>query len=281
MGFNWEHHVRLAKNGNKESLEAVIKSIREKVYGLSLRMLGNAEDAEDESQEIIIKVITHLSSFREESAFRSWVYRIACNHILNVLKQRNDDHRVTFDFLEERVSAETDHRSPPGLLGPEKAVLLEEARFDCMQGILACLEKEIRIAFILGELFGVTSKEGAFILDITPEAFRKRTSRGRKHMQEFMTKHCGLVNHKATCRCHINTADHLGRSRETPKKKSILKKELAARNRAEVVAHLEGLSEIDRTVAMFRRYPEYQTPDSFANIVRDLVDSGKYRVFVE
>lgn len=281
MVFNLEHHVRLAKNGNKESLEAVIGSIHEKVYGLSLRMLGNAEDAEDESQEIIIKIITHLSSFREESAFSSWVYRIACNHILNILKQRNDDDRVTFDFLEELLSAETDPRFHPTVLGPERAVLLEEARFDCMQGILACLEKEIRIAFILGELFGVTSKEGAFILDITPEAFRKRTSRGRKRMQEFMTKHCGLVNHKATCRCHINTEKHLERVLEPSKKKTIIKKELAARNRAEVVAHLEGLSEIDRTVAMFRRYPEYQSPDSFANIVRDLVDSGKYRIFVE
>jgi len=64
-------------------------------------------------------------------------------------------------------------------------------------------------------------------------------------------------------------------------KKSMVKKETAAKSRAEVVAHLKELDEIDRTVAMYRRYPEYQSPDSFTNIVRDLIDSGKCRVFVQ
>jgi DNA-directed RNA polymerase specialized sigma24 family protein len=103
---------------------------------------------------------------------------------------------MTFDLLEELVFAATENRPHLSVSEPERAVLLEEARLDCMQGLLACLEKDLRIAFVLGELYGVTSTEGAFILDITPEAFRKRISRGRKRMQEFMMNHCGLVNNK-------------------------------------------------------------------------------------
>ena len=276
-----EHYVSQAKNGNKRALETVVRRIQDKIYGLSLRMLGKPEDAEDETQEILIKIITHLSDFREESAFSSWVYRIACNHLLTTRSRKSNRMGMTFDLLEELVFAETENRPHLSVSGPERAVLLEETRLDCMQGVLACLEKDIRIAFILGELYGVTSTEGAFILDITPEAFRKRISRGRKRMHEFMTKHCGLVNNNETCRCHIIAARRVEKDLKIPEKKSIIKKEVAAKNRDELVVHLKELSEIDRTVAMFRRYPEYQPPDSFKNIMKGLIDSGKYSFFME
>lgn len=281
MASNLEHLVSKAKNGNKQALESIVSRIQDKIYGLSLRMLGKSEDAEDETQEILIKIITHLSDFREESAFTSWVYRVACNHLLTTRSRKSNRVNMTFDLLEELAFAEPENRSLPAVPGPERAVLLEEARFDCMQGVLACLEKDTRIALILGDLYGVTSKEGAFILDIAPEAFRKRASRGRKRMQEFMVKHCGLINENHSCRCHIIAAKQLEHDPKGPRKKSIINKEAAAKNRTEVMARLEELSEIDRTVAMFRRYPEYQSPDAFKNIVRDLITSGKYEIFIE
>jgi RNA polymerase sigma factor (sigma-70 family) len=174
MASNLEHNVNQAKNGNKRALETVIRRIQDKIYGLSLRMIGKPEDAENDTQEILIKIMTHLSDFREESAFSSWVYRIACNHLLTSRGRKSHLTGMTFGLLEELVSAETENRPHLSVSGPERAVLLEEARFDCMQGVLACLEKDIRIAFILGELYGVTSTEGAFILDITDSS--RRTS---------------------------------------------------------------------------------------------------------
>ena len=158
--------------------------------------------------------------------------------------------------------------------------MLEEARLDCMQSILACLEKEMRIAFILGDLYGFTSKEGAFILGITPEAFRKRLSRSRKNMQNFMLRHCGLVDKNNACRCHKVAGKKLESGLTSLPRQYFVKKDEAVKGRAEALAHLKELTEIDRTVSMFRRYPEYQTPDSFTNIVKGFIDSGKYRVFM-
>jgi len=66
-----------------------------------------------------------------------------------------------------------------------------------------------------------------------------------------------------------------------PGKVSFVKKEVVTKGRAEAVVHWKELSEIDRTVAMFRHYPEYQSPDSFKNIMKGLIDSGKYRFFME
>lgn len=278
MDSNLEQNVRLAKNGNLQALEGIISGIQKKIYGLSLRMLGHQEDAEDETQEILIKVITHLSGFREESAFSSWVYRIACNHLLTVRKKRFERMGLTFDLLEESVSAGLENIEPLTASGPERDVLLEETRVGCMQGALVCLDRELRIAVILGEQYGVSSKEGAFILDITPELFRKRLSRGRKSIQEFMHKNCGLVNHNNACRCHKQAG---GRLKNGLIDMTFVKKENASKGRSEAVALLGELAEIDRTVAMYRHYPEYHTPESFTYIMRDLINSGKYKFFNE
>lgn len=280
MGSDLEHHVRQAKNGNRQALETVVGCIQGKIYGLALRMLRHPEDAEDEAQEILIKVITHLSDFREESAFTTWVYRVSCNHLLTTRK-KSARMKITFDSIEEMSTDVTNNTPSLTVSGPERDVLLEEVRFDCMQAVLTCLEREVRIAVILGDSYDVTSKEGAFILGITPEAFRTRLSRGRKRVQEFMEKHCGLVNKNNACRCHRHAAKNLEQGQAIAGKKTIVKQEVAAKGRVEVIAHLRELSEIDRTVEMFRRYPEYKSPDSFSHIVRGLIDSGKYQVFSE
>lgn len=270
-----EQHVRLAKDGDLQALEELVCGIQEKIYGLALRMLGHQEDAEDEAQEILIKIITHLSDFREESAFTSWVYRIACNHLLTARKKRAERMGLSFDGLEESVSAGLENVEPLTVSGPERDVLLEETRVGCMQGALVCLEREVRIVVILSEQYGVTSKEGAFILDITPELFRKRLSRGKKSLQNFMLKNCGLVNSDNPCRCHKQAG---GRLKNGLIDMTFVKKDHASKGRSEAVAQLKELTEIDRTIAMYRRYPEYHTPESFAHIMRNLISTGRYNV---
>ena len=276
MDSNLEQYVRQAKDGDLQALEEVVCGIQEKIYGLALRMLGHQEDAEDETQEILIKVITHLSDFREESAFSSWVYRIACNHLLTARKKRSECMGLTFDLLEESLSDGIENKEPLTYSGPERDVLLEETRLGCMQGALICLTREVRIAVILGEQYGVTSKEGAFILDITPELFRKRLSRGRKSLQNFMHKNCGLVNTNNACRCHKQAG---GRLKNGLIDMTFVKKENASKGRSEALAHLKELAVIDRTVAMYRQYPAHHSPDSFTYIIKNLIDSGKFRVF--
>lgn len=280
MASNLEHFVTLAKDGNKQAMETVVGRIQDRIYGLALRMLGRPEDAEDQTQEILIKIITHLSSFREESAFSSWVYRIACNHLLTARKRTGDEQCITFEFLEEMFTAETGKPYALAATGPERDLLLEETRLECMQTVLACLEGPLRIVYILGEIFGVTSKEGAYILEITPDAFRQRLSRGRRRIQGFMLKHCGMVDQKNSCRCHKQAARKLELGPAAPPQKMLVLKEKARKNRTEAVARLKELAEIDRTATMFRRYPRYRAPESFTHIVKDLISSGKYPILL-
>ena len=88
MGSAIESLVERAKEGDQNALEELVRHIQDPVYGLALRMLSHPADAEDATQEILVKVVTHLVSFRQESAFTTWVYRIASNHLITNNKRR-------------------------------------------------------------------------------------------------------------------------------------------------------------------------------------------------
>ncbi len=86
--MNYENFklVDTAVSGDKQALQSLIAGVEDMIYNLSLRMLGSPHDAEDAAQEIIIKIITQLSTFRKESAFSTGVYRIATNYLINCKK---------------------------------------------------------------------------------------------------------------------------------------------------------------------------------------------------
>jgi RNA polymerase sigma factor (sigma-70 family) len=81
-----ENLIKEAVNGNKTALEGVVASIQDNIYYLSLRMLANPDDAQDATQDILIRVITKLSSFRFDSKFNTWVYRVASNYLITEKK---------------------------------------------------------------------------------------------------------------------------------------------------------------------------------------------------
>ena len=87
-----------ATSGDEKSLETIIASVQDLVFNLSLRMLGVFPDAEDATQEILLKVITHLSSFKKESSFSTWVFSIASNHLKNYKKSMFAQHPLSFEY---------------------------------------------------------------------------------------------------------------------------------------------------------------------------------------
>lgn len=85
-----------ATAGDKRALETVVLSIQDLVFNLSLRMLGTFPDAEDASQDILLKVITRLSSFKGDSSFSTWVFSIAVNHLKNYKKHMFAKYPLSF-----------------------------------------------------------------------------------------------------------------------------------------------------------------------------------------
>lgn len=279
MGRKVEQLACQAREGDGEALERLIMEIYGDVHGLSLRMLGFVSDAEDAAQEILIKIITHLSAFRGDSTFKTWSFRIAINHLLSFRKTLAEKKGIDFDLWEQlgdRTDPTFDHDSLPGT---DKTLLAEEVRIGCMQGMLQCLDKKVRIAFILGELFEVTSEEGAVILGITPAAFRKRLSRGREQLTGFMRNNCGLVNSSNQCRCMNLIGPDIRDGWIDPVNLQFVGPRCRARIDVGVRDRLEELDEISRAIELFHSYPEYDgPPETIVDLVKKMIDSREYKI---
>src|SRR5688572_23879664 len=86
--------VEQAKNGDRAALEKLVLRHQAWIYNIAVRMVFQPHDAEEVTQEVLVKAITKLSTFKGESKFRTWLYRIAANHVLNM--KRRDVETQTF-----------------------------------------------------------------------------------------------------------------------------------------------------------------------------------------
>lgn len=192
--------------GDKESLETVILSVQDLVFNLSLRMLGTFPDAEDASQDILLKIITHLSSFKRDSSFSTWVFSIAVNHLKNYKKHMFAKFPLSFEFYGDDIANGKTEDVPDLTQDVEKTLLAEELKMSCTNVMLQCLDTESRCIFILGTMFKVDSRIAGDILGITPETYRQRLSRIRKKMADFLGEYCGEYG-RGNCHC-INRVNY-------------------------------------------------------------------------
>lgn len=204
-GATIEALVAQAREGDRDALEAMVGQIQDWIYNLALRMLWHPADAEDATQEILIRIITNLGRFRGDSAFTTWAYRVAANHLLTTRKRRAEREELTFDRFAEDLDRGIAAAIPPPDTEVEDRLLEEEVKLGCTTGMLLCLDRGHRLAYILGEVFHLESGDGAAILGISPAAFRKRLSRSRTRLQEFLERNCGIVNPANPCRCARRT----------------------------------------------------------------------------
>lgn len=265
--------VRLAKQGRQEALELVVRGIQGDVYRLALRFLWHPQDAEDATQEILVRVVTGLSDFRGESRFRTWVYRVASNALLSLKKQRMETHGLTFEaFGPDLMNGLTDASSGSN---PEDVLLLEEVKIGCTLAILLCLDRGHRMAYILGEIMELDHDEASQVLDVGRAAFRKRLSRARSAVAKFLSGHCGLVERRNACRCsrRVDAAVRLGRIQPTRLLFASSLKQ--ARAFPEVLAEIRRLEAFRRAAALYRSHVLPEPQKDFVFAVRRLLDEAR------
>lgn len=196
--------IKSALQGSEEALVNLIEKHQNYIYNIAFKMVLSPYDAEDITQEVIIKIITKLEQFNNRSSFKTWIYRITLNHFLSMKKKWLEQRYENFSSYQiELDSIESNELSEIEKL--EMKELIEEARLGCMSGMLLCLSREQRIVFILGEIFSVPHDVGAKLMEISKENFRQRLSRARNDLYQFMNQKCGLVNKKNPCRCSAKT----------------------------------------------------------------------------
>lgn len=278
MEATLETLVEQAKGGNKNALETLIERIQDRVYGLAIRMLGHPSDAEDAAQEILVKIVTHLAGFRQESAFTTWVYRVASHHLLTTRKRRAERRELTFEQCEEEINRIASDHWLESSLEAEQGLLMEETRIRCMQSILLCLDRGLRIAYVLGEIFEITSDKGGFILNITPITFRKRLSRARGRVRNFMGKNCGLVNPENSCHCAKWGYNAIKKGWIDPDRLLFARHPCHPRKDVAAINQLQEVDELRRVASLFRNHPDYAAPGIFMESIKELLHSRKFKL---
>ena len=109
-------------------------------------------------------------------------------------KRRAERLELNFEKCQQQIDKGFADTWNPSMAEAEQKLIVEELRLNCLQGLLQCLNRKLRMTYALGEIFEMKSQAAAQILDITPEAFRQRLSRARKLMRNFMLKNCGLIH---------------------------------------------------------------------------------------
>ena len=269
-----EDLVLRAKDGDQASLEAIVTRIQDKVYGLALRMLWHPEDARDAAQEILIRIVTRLGSFRGESAFSTWVYQVAVNHLLSARASRLEEQSLTFDLFAKDLDEGLSEVPPSAEGSVDEALLLEEVKIGCTLGMLLCLDRPHRLAYILGEILEMDGPEAARILEIDRGTFRKRLSRARADIVAFMKMKCGLVSPDRPCRCRRRVRHAIDRGRVDLRHLLFASDADKAQRFPSVLARIRRLEEARRAAALYRSHPDLVAPESLARAIRRLITTA-------
>ena len=271
-----EELVTKALAGDRDALENLVRRHQAWVFNIAIRMIWRRDLAEDATQEILIKVVTKLSTFKAQSQFRTWLYRIAVNHLLNLRKSTIEEKLSTFTDLSRTLDATPELDLPdPQTLPVDLPLLVEEAKVGCMSGMLLCLDRRQRMAYILGEIFGVNSDLGAEVMEISPDNFRQLLSRSRRDLYQFMQNKCGLINSANPCRCAKKTRGFMQLGFLDPNRLQFTQARVANVNEV-APDRLNELESLDRKHAELFREHGFLAPPDVATKLRELISQSSF-----
>lgn len=268
--------VEAARGGDRAALEALVRRHQRFLYNLSLRMVFAPQEAEDATQEILVKAITKLASFEGRSRFRTWLYSIAVHHLLN-LRRLPREERLTFRSFAEGLDRAEEGELPDAREVPvDVRLLVEEAKVGCTMAMLMCLDREQRLVYALGEILGATDVVAAEVLEISREAFRQRLSRARRELHGFMNEKCGLVNPERPCRCEKKTRAYMKAGYVDPER-LVWARERVQRVKEVAARSTPALPGFDGLCADLHREGPFQEPADLADRIRQVIDAPAFR----
>lgn len=273
-----EQLAERAAAGDGAALTALVEGIQDDAYRLALRMLWHPQDAEDATQEILLKIVTSVATFRGESSFRTWALRVAANHLLNVRRSRVEEQRLTFEsFGRDLVDGLADPPASPRD-SPDQSLLEEEVKIGCTQAMLLCLDRDERMAYILGDVFELRSDDAGPVLGIAPAAFRKRLSRARQQVRAFMREHCGLVNPEAACSCSRRVAPAIRHGRVDPAHLLFANRGDPTPRPLPVLEAVDEMEQLHEIAGIHQSHPSYHAPEHVAAAVKRVIESARFRL---
>ncbi len=183
----------------RELFDQLYRDNQPKVYRLAVSLSGNAHDAEDITQEAFFRAFRSYDTFRAESSFFTWIYRIALNVANDHLKQRTK--LPIHELTEEHGYSLEDIVDPNPASNPETELLAYQARVKCLHCLTECLPPEQRKVFCLAITVGLPHKLVAEILDISLASVKTTLHRAKKRWFGYMENRCQFIKKTNPCTC--------------------------------------------------------------------------------
>ncbi len=172
--------VRECLEGNIKAFETIVDKYQKPIFNLALRMVRAAEDAQDVAQAVFVKAYENLASFNVKYKFFSWIYRMAINESINLLKQRKQVEKINQNLraLEKTPEESYDASALSGLI----------------QGALMKLDIDYRAVVILKHFEDFSYGEIGYILDLPEKTVKSRLFTARQHLRNLLIKEGVVAN---------------------------------------------------------------------------------------
>jgi len=178
--------VRRAKTGDLEAYDELVRRYQERIYATIYHMTANHEDANDLAQETFIKAYQALKSFKGDSSFFTWIYRIAVNKTINFLKQRKNKTHMSLNDLDFNAEHDADLVALISEKTPRREVNLIELQ-EKLNAAMQKLSEVHRLVVTLHDVQGMSHEEISRIMDCNTGTVRSRLFYARQQMQAYLS----------------------------------------------------------------------------------------------
>lgn len=184
--------IKRSQKGDINSFEELIKEYKKIAYNIALKMLKNKEDAEDVSQEALIKVYKSINRFNMDSSFKTWMYRIVVNTCLDHVRKSKEnpisiDQPIRSGHDEFYMDVEDNSPTPQEIL---ETKLTQKMVMDAVNE----LEEDFKSIIILRDINDLSYEEISEILECNIGTVKSRISRGRQKLKEILEKNMAIYN---------------------------------------------------------------------------------------
>ena len=186
-----EISIEALRRGDRGEFARLVDAFSGPLYRLALKMLGNASDAEDALQNTFLKAFQYVDTFEGRSSLSTWLYRIASNEALMMLRKRCPE----INFADSTVEEEDERNYDPVQFTdwcclPEEEYLSAEAR-KAMDRAVEHLPETLRIVFVLRDIEDLSIQETSQVLGLSETAVKTRLLRARLRLREELSSYYG------------------------------------------------------------------------------------------
>ena len=185
-----EFSLQALQDGNRAEFARLVDAYSTQIYRLALKMLGNEQDAEDVLQNTFMKALQSVANFEGRSSLSTWLYRIAVNEALMLLRRHKPTIPVAMDYENDEDEIPHPTQFTDWCCLPEDELLSAESK-GYLDKAIQQLPEKLRVVFLLRDIEGLSIRETSEALDLTETAVKTRLLRARLNLREQLSIYYG------------------------------------------------------------------------------------------